>query len=634
VSADETIYELIFESAPHAMWVQDRATLALLAVNDAAARLFGCPRAELVGRTIQDLYGPQRVPPGFASGEGRFAAAIYPCGGAGRSVDVEVTASPIVHAGKAACLVVATEASRDASERRFSRAFDSGRVGAVFSGAAGEIRDANEAFLRMIGYSRGDVERGDLTWGRLAPEGQPQPSRDAVPLLRRLGTSGPVEEELLRKDGTSVPVLMGLVSLPIEGADAEYMAFVLDRTPAVPTGRRPLTAPAPSEEQLRQAQKMDAIGRLAGGVAHDFNNLLTAITGYSELLLVRLAEGDPFHKEVLAIHKAGQRAASLTRQLLAFSRKQVLMPRVLDLEAVVGGLGETLRGLLGEGVELTTRHAKGLDPVNADPGQLEQMILNLAINGRDAMAGGGKLTLETRNVRLDEIDERDRAELAPGDYVLLSVSDTGAALSAEAQARVFEPFFAARAHGKGAGLGLATIYGIAKQSGGHVTVSSERGRGSTFSVYLPSAGPPASDGRDATPGTKSRALSAADRGRATVLVVEDDDMVRSLVREVLKAQGYRVLEATDGAAGLQVAKQHQGAIDLLLTDVVLPRIGGRDLAGRVATLRPGIGILFMSGYTNHDHREFLGPGANFLPKPFSPAALAEAVRGVLEGGRP
>jgi two-component system, cell cycle sensor histidine kinase and response regulator CckA len=425
-----------------------------------------------------------------------------------------------------------------------------------------------------------------------------------------------------RSDGEAVSVELSLGRLKdVNGECCGYLAVIRDITER----RSAAEILRQKEEQLRQAQKMEAIGKLAGSVAHDFNNLLTAILGYSELLLRRLDRNDPLRSDVEEIKRSGARASDLTRQLLAFSRKQVLQPQILDLNAVVLGMDKMLRRLIGAHIELVTVLEPGLAPIKADRGQIEQVILNLAVNARDAIAAGGKLTIETANVDAGP-STLHRTEDGPERCVMLVVSDTGCGMDAETQARIFEPFYTTKRQGEGTGLGLSTVYGIVEQSGGHIRVESGLLRGTTFRIFLPQEAP-------------LKETSASIRGELdlpggteTILLVEDDTIVSNLVHQILKRTGYHVLAAHHGAEALRVAIQHQGPIHLLLTDVVMPLMGGRDLAKRLRELRKGTKVLFMSGYTDDAgiHLGALEPGTGFIQKPFTPDSLSRKVRDVLD----
>lgn len=390
-----------------------------------------------------------------------------------------------------------------------------------------------------------------------------------------------------------------------------------------------------SEEQLRQAQKMEAIGQLAGGVAHDFNNLLTIIRGYSDLLLNgMLGPHDPAREAVGEIHKAAERATTLTRQLLAFSRRQVLAPQVLVINSVIQDMDKMLRRLIGEDVQLACCLAADLGTVKADPGQIEQVLLNLAVNARDAMPRGGRLTIETANVVLDENYARTHPEVQPGPFVMMAVTDTGCGMDAATQARIFEPFFTTKGPGKGTGLGLATVYGIVKQSGGNIYVYSEVGHGTSFKIYLPrleqtaGANGPTSDS-GATPIVQPTARTD---GQETLLIVEDDDAVRALTSTVLRSHSYDVIEAVDADEALRWVEEHAQPIHLLVTDVVMPGMSGRELAERLTELRPGMKVLYVSGYTDDAvvRHGLLEAEVSFLQKPFSPSGLARKVREVLD----
>jgi PAS domain S-box-containing protein len=383
-----------------------------------------------------------------------------------------------------------------------------------------------------------------------------------------------------------------------------------------------------TEAQLRQAQKMEAVGRLAGGVAHDFNNLLTVIRGYSELILCRLQPGDPSHREMEEVKKAADRAAGLTSQLLAFSRRQFVSAKVVDLNAVVMNMDGMLRRLLGEDIiELCADLDQDLGSIKADPGQIEQVIMNLAVNARDAMPTGGRLTIETRNVTVGKGPQRDTVMLDEGAYVMLAVRDTGHGMTEETQSHLFEPFFTTKEKGKGTGLGLSTVYGIVKQSGGTIGVESKLGRGTTFKIFFPRVDETASGA------TVPGASAVRAHGRETILLVEDEPAVRGLVHEALRLNGYNVLVARHGIEALLTGAKHMGPIHLLLTDVVMPQMSGPEVAEKLTAVRPEIKVLYMSGYPDHPvfSQSGVKRGTAFLQKPFTPNVLTQKVREVLDG---
>ncbi|MDX2193960.1 MAG: response regulator [Gemmatimonadales bacterium] len=419
-----------------------------------------------------------------------------------------------------------------------------------------------------------------------------------------------------RKDGREIAISWHAGPIADRRGEVTHYAFAL----------RDVTAQQSVELRLQQSTKMEAVGRLAGGVAHDFNNLLTAIVGYTELLLRALPETGDLRADALEIRAAADRAAALTKQLLAFSRMQILEPQVLDLNGVVRDMGRLLRSMIGEDVELVLRPGGGAAHVRADRSQLEQVLMNLAVNARDAMPGGGRLLVETMEVELTPAYAHDHVSVTPGPYVLLAVSDNGCGMTPATRARVFEPFFTTKDVGKGTGLGLATVYGIVKQSGGNIWVYSEAGVGTTFKIYLPRVEAPVA----AQPAPVAAPVGG---GRETLLLVEDEPSVRRLARQVLERDGYEVLEAADGEEAAGVAARHPGGIDLLVTDVVMPGASGPEVAERIARSRPALRVLYMSGYTEQAslHVTPRRPSGPFLQKPFLPEQLSRMVRKALEG---
>jgi PAS domain S-box-containing protein len=380
------------------------------------------------------------------------------------------------------------------------------------------------------------------------------------------------------------------------------------------------------QEQLHQSQKMEAIGRLAGGIAHDFNNLLTVIKGYSQLSLIETKDNDPLKENIEEIKSASERAADLTRQILAFGRRQIMEMKVLDLNVILKNLDKMLCRLIGEDIELATLLAEDLGKVKVDPGQIEQVIINLVVNSRDAMPNGGKLTIETANVELDEEYAHAHIAVKPGRYVMISVSDTGIGMAKEVRERVFEPFYTTKERGKGTGLGLSTVYGIVKQSEGNIWVYSEPGKGTTFKIYLPRVDEPLEE-------VPEKVIEGElPRGDETILVAEDNEEVRKVIVRILKRQGYNVLEAAHGDEALLVCKEHEGPIHLMVPDVVMPGMSGRELAERLSSIHPNIKVLYMSGYTDNviTHHGILEKGINYIQKPFTVDGLARKVREVLD----
>ncbi len=500
------------------------------------------------------------------------------------------------------------------SEERYRRLVETS-PDAIFVQRQERFVYINPAATALFGAARAEELLGRPILERVHPEHHDS-MRAMLDRSKHGAPSTPLQQTFLRLDGSTVAVEVAAALLPIHGED-DLQVIARDVT-----DRKRL------EEHLRQAQKMEAIGQLAGGVAHDFNNLLTAILGYGQLARHRLGADDPTRRDIEEIEKAAARAATLTRQLLAFSRKQVLQPKVLDVNMILADTEKMLRRLIGEDVELVTLLGGDLKRTTADPGQIEQVILNLAVNARDAMPKGGSLILETANVVLAEAYTRARGDLLPGPYVLLAVSDTGCGMDAMTKARIFEPFFTTKEPGKGTGLGLSTVHGIVKQSGGHVDVYTEVGRGTTFKIYLPAVD------KEANTTTTIAWPTAFCRGSETVLLVEDELPVRTVVSETLRLNGYTVIEAINGREALERCERGDMHVDLLLTDVVMPKMSGADLAARLRKLRPALSVLYVSGYTDLAvvHQGVLAAEMAFLQKPFTPEALLRKVRDVLDEG--
>ena len=480
----------------------------------------------------------------------------------------------------------------------------------------GTIRYESHSIKTVLGYDPEDY-RGKNAFEFVHPEDVPKVSKAFMESVQSHGHTPLLSFRFRHKDG-SWRILEGMGNNQLDDPVVKGVIF----------NSRDITERRKLEEQFFQAQKVQAIGQLAGGVAHDFNNILTAIIGYGDLVLNQLDPAGPVHGNALEIKKAAERASSLTRQLLAFSRKQVLDPKVLDLNEVLAGMDKMLRRLLGEQIDLLTIPGEGIGHVRADPGQIEQVIMNLAVNARDAMPDGGKLTVELGNVTLDEDYARPRQDVVPGEYVMLAISDNGMGMGAAVLARLFEPFFTTKETGKGTGLGLATCHGIVKQSRGHIAVYSELNQGTTFKVYLPRVEAPVE-----APAAESDSPKTMPKGRETILLVEDEPMLRELGIIVLADLGYRVLPAVNGVNALEVIQEHgEQAIDIVVTDVVMPEMGGKELVGRIQDLSPRTKALFCSGYTEDaiTRDGMLDTGINFLQKPYTVATLARKVRSLLD----
>jgi two-component system cell cycle sensor histidine kinase/response regulator CckA len=618
----ERRFSSVFHATPVATSITDMETGRFLDVNEEFLRVLGYARQEVLKRPLPELDiwadradwervvevlrtggSPDQVETRLKTKSGMIRSVIA------SFVKVEIGGSPcILSAFSDVTERKLTQADLRKSEERYRLLFENNPQPMwVFEGRTYAFLAVNEAACKHYGYSR------DEFLGMTVLEIRPP---DEVPaLLERLADGSRDDLRVgttrhRKKDGSLIDVETTFHPLVFDGLSA-HLVLATDVTE-----RRKL------EQQLRQAQKMEAVGRLAGGVAHDFNNVLTAILGYADLLKSETGDRDDFIAE---IKKAGERAASLTRQLLAFSRQQVLEPKVLQFNALIENLENMLRRLIPEDVKLVTVLEPAAWKVRADAGQLEQVIMNLAVNARDAMPEGGTLTIETKNARLDASDAPEIETLRPGDFAMLAVTDTGVGMSAETQSHIFEPFFTTKGVGKGTGLGLATVYGIVKQSGGFIWVKSEPGFGTSFKIYLPRVEATLDDSGSPKP------PEGAAGGSETVLLVEDEQAVRALARKLLERLGYKVLEAGNGTAALETARQHAGPIHVLLTDVVMPGLSGVDLAARVVALRPDTKVLFMSGYTNDAivRHGLVHEGGHFLQKPFTPDALARKLREAL-----
>jgi PAS domain S-box-containing protein len=625
--------EAITTSLGEGLYALDR-TGSVMFMNPAAELALGWKEAELVGQNMHAAIH-------FQKADGTLNPATEcPLLGvlkSGHTVKIEsdtftrkdggvfpvsYTASPIITEGEVVGAVLAfhdiaerqraEEALRE-SEERYRDLVENAHDIIYEHELEGNYTSTNKAGEQITGYSSEETLKLNL-----AQTVAPEYLEKAQQMFRRKLAGEKItayELEIITKRGKQVAVEVNTRLVYQNGVPMGVQGIARDVTE-----RKQL------EEQLRRSQKLEAVGQLAGGVAHDFNNLLTVINGYSDLLLRKLGEGDAMRLNVEEIKKAGERAAALTRQLLAFSRKQVLQPKVLKLNAVVADIEKMLRRLIGEDIDLLTVLEPSLGQIKADPGQIEQVILNLAVNARDAMPQGGKITIETRNVHLDNEYARKHTLIRGGHYVMLVISDTGTGMDSDTQARIFEPFFTTKSQGKGTGLGLSTVYGIVKQSEGNIWVYSEIGKGTSFKVYLPRVDEVVQS--DAAP----ESLAGLPQGQETVLLTEDEEPVRRLIRTILEMNGYQVLEATNGDEALSTYSEHKGRLDLIVTDVVMPNMSGPELARTLELLSPGIKVLYLSGYTDDAivRHGLLDQKMAFLQKPFTPDALLRKVREVLD----
>jgi PAS domain S-box-containing protein len=620
--------QAIIQASPLAIVAIDRKG-RVLSWNAAAERIFGWREHEVLGRPLPIVQPEAR--PEFAAlrervlrGERLQGVEIERRHRDGRTLHVNVSAGPIYDAngeivGIIAVVMDITERKElDEHRRHLAQILEATPDLVAIATVEGQGIYLNPAGRRMLGVPDSEDLAGRPIWECAAEPFRSLIRDTAFPEAARSGMwSG--EVAFKARDGRDIPTSLVMIAHAIESGAVDHMSVIA----------RDLTDRKALESRLREAQTMEAIGRLAGGIAHDFNNLLTSIIGHSDLLL-RQVSSEESRADVQEIKVAGQRAATLTSQLLAFSRRQMVQPRLLDLNSVIADLGSQLAGMTGPQVELATILDATMEPVRADPVQIEEVILSLVENACEAMPRGGRLTLETGLVDLPREIASQFGIAEAGRYAVLAVSDTGCGMDEETQGRIFEPFFSTKPDMKGTGLGLATVYGIVHQAGGHVRVDSRPSCGTSMRVYLPVAEP-----RAIVPAIPERVNAGQQPARGTVLLAEDEPAVLSLAARVLRSAGYRVLEARDGAEAIEIQGAHREPIDLLVTDVVMPRLGGPDLAERLLAARPGTAVVYMSGYTDNAAVRELMADENtlFLQKPFSPAALLEATERSVSGGR-
>ena len=620
-----------FERLPIPAWMFDVDTLAFKAVNDAAVRRYGYAREEFLAMTVTDICSPfdasdltDRIRRRRTGEMARALGAGQHHAKDGSIIHVEIAVTPFDRPGQRLDLVLAhdvgdrirTGEALRASEARYRELFDSATDAIFTTDLDLNFTALNRAAEALTGYTN-EQAKGLNIASIVTPETLEQAQGT---LSDQWGgrVQSMFETEILARDGRRVPIEVIARLVSREGKPIGIQGTARDIS-----DRKRL------EQQLLQAHKMEAVGRLAGGIAHDFNNLLTVIVGVSQDMIERLPSDDPTRADAVQIFNAGGYAVDLTRQLLAFSRKQILAPKVLDLNAVTGQLAPVLRRLIGADVELVIRAAQDLGAVKADPGQLEQVIVNLVVNARDAMPQGGTLTVETSTAVLDA-SAAERPGLVRGHYVLLAISDTGSGMDALTKAQIFEPFFTTKEAGKGTGLGLCTVYGIVKQSGGYIFVDSEPGQGTTFRLYFPRR--PASEIEPA-PNVPPRGHEEG--GTESILLVDDDRGVRDFANRVLAARGYAVLSASSTVEALQLCDGHPGRIDLLLTDVVMPGMSGPGLAEALRGRYPGIKVVYTSGYTTDAiDQGVLDPQVAFIAKPFKARELTSKIREVLDANKP
>ncbi|HEX4950927.1 MAG TPA: PAS domain S-box protein [Blastocatellia bacterium] len=628
IQAAETYHRLLFEHSPLPAFVFDRTTLEFLDVNETAVRNYGYSRAEFLQMTLKDIRPAEDVP-------ALLKLLVQPARAVklretwrhrkkdGSIIEVEINTFPIVYNGHPATVATAQDVTiqrqltqkLQESERRYRELFEKATDAIYTHDLSGRLTSMNEVGIRLLGYSQEELIGMNITQ-LLSPDDHDH----ATEIIRRK-LAGEMQNSVyemlaVTKDGQQWPVELSTT-----------LMYQNDEPVGVQGIARVLTERKRVEEQLRQAQKMEAVGRLAGGIAHDFNNRLTAIQGFTDLLHKRVGPHEQSYYYLEQIKLASERAAELTRQLLTFSRKQVLHPKILNLNEVVSHWGNLVRVLLGENVALHLILGSDIGLVKVDPGQMEHVMMNLALNAGDAMPSGGDFTIETTDLEISELQAKFNPMIPPGQYVRLLIKDNGCGMTEETKSHLFEPFFTTKERGKGTGLGLFTVYGIIKQSGGFIEVKSAPQEGTTFLIYLPVVK------LEKENLSAHAAPSTLISGRERILVVEDEPSVRMLVREVLEEVGYNVLEVPQAQDALNVLMRHPDPIDLVLTDVRMPGMDGCDLAERAQNLHSHLRVLFMSAYTDDPRvlEASLGADRAFLQKPFAPDALTQAVRKLLDG---
>lgn len=616
----DLLYRHLYENNPHPMFIYDIDTLRIVSANDAARRQYGYSREEFEHLTILDLQPAAKRESVLANVRAIEGPLRHPGLGTharkdGTHIEVEVTTHDLTIEDRASRLVLALDiTARVRSEENLRKQkeilqtiFDHIPVMVAFFDSKGRLQLVNRHWEQTLGWTLAEAQHADIL-GELYP--QPEAAARARDFIAN-PTSTWTDFSTQVRDGGTIDT--SWIQMPLSDGTSICLGLNV-------TDKKKL------ESQLLQAQKMEAVGRLAGGVAHDFNNMLTIVLGQCDLASWTLSDNDPMNERIREIRKAGERAAALTRQLLIFSRKQVITTQLVDLGAVIESVDRMMRRVLGEDIELTTLQNSTLWPIFVDPGQMEQIIINLVVNARDAMPEGGRLTIETQNVALDDAYCRLHPDATPGEYVRLSVSDTGIGIEEKYIERIFEPFFTTKEEGKGTGLGLATVYGIVRQSGGHIEVESKLKLGAAFRIYLPRAVTPEAQAVPQFEKPKPR------RGSETILLVEDNELVRDLAKSILEQYGYRIYEAANGEEALSLYEREQLHPDLLVTDVVMPAMGGRQLAENLTRQRPDLKVLYLSGYTDDSILRYnvSESRVDFLHKPFTPESLAFKVREVLD----